>query len=185
MQELMNLALKTARRLWTDPEGESIAGEALLQALQSFDPTRGVPIKAYVVACVKLNILYHKRKAALRHDIIMPEAYWKEVYDFGGAGLAPHGLGTFTYTQAKRDNTPECRSQTYYIETEDTPLRRRYQTYEEEVDLPVSFEDWHLLHEHYIDKFPLDVIARKHNTTVYNIRKLLAAAKDRYIRSQE
>lgn len=34
-----------------------------------------------------------------------------------------------------------------------------------------------LLTEYYIDKWPLDVLARRHDTTIYGVRKLLKAAE--------
>lgn len=43
----------------------------------------------------------------------------------------------------------------------------------------VPQEDIQLLSEYYIDKWPLDVVARRHSVTVYRIRKMIRAAVDR------
>lgn len=47
----------------------------------------------------------------------------------------------------------------------------------------LSVEDRILLFEHYVDRWPLDVIARRHCTTIHRIRRQIAAATARYKRS--
>jgi hypothetical protein len=54
---------------------------------------------------------------------------------------------------------------------------------DEVTELLVSNADWMLLWEHFVDKWPLDVIARRHDTTVYGIRKQLGAAEARLRRA--
>jgi hypothetical protein len=47
----------------------------------------------------------------------------------------------------------------------------------EQLDIPM--EDWQLLVESYIDRWPMDVIARRHGVTVYRIKKQLTGALSR------
>lgn len=152
----MELANQVARRMWNDPEGESVAGECLLNAIRSFDPGNGTPIQAYIMHCVKMGVLDAQRRKSRRREVLKDSMYWEEVYDFGGAAAAP--------ANAERSSD----------------VHRRYCTYSESAELLVSQEDWTLLVERYIDKIPIDVIARRRNTTVYRARKLLHGAAARF-----
>lgn len=141
-----------------DPEGESVAGECLLKALRSFDPAKGTPIAAYVVRCVRLGVMDFNRSKSRRRDQLMPEEYWyNEVYDSGDiAGAVP--------TNSEKEGA----------------RRYGYRTYEEEAELPISQEEWRLLTERYVDRVPMDVLARRRNTTVYQLKKALHAAVSRF-----
>jgi len=41
--------------------------------------------------------------------------------------------------------------------------------------------DFQMLVEYYIDKWPLDVLARRHGVSIYKVRKLLRAATARFL----
>lgn len=44
-----------------------------------------------------------------------------------------------------------------------------------------SREDWQLLCEYYVDRWPLDVVAREHKTSQTHIKRKLAAALQRFL----
>lgn len=49
-----------------DPDAEGVADEALAFALKSFDPSRGVPVEAWVAKVVKQNVWCWWRRIAVR-----------------------------------------------------------------------------------------------------------------------
>jgi DNA-directed RNA polymerase specialized sigma24 family protein len=55
----------------------------------------------------------------------------------------------------------------------------------DEIDLDSTWtEDFQLLTESFVDRWPLDVIARRHGMTVYAVRKRLAEAKEQFLHAQ-
>ena len=125
MEELLKFAKKIALRMSKDPEVESIAGNALLRALRTYDGR--VHLYGWISVCVKMEV----RDFWRRHNRIkfMPETWWENVYE--------------VEEPATIDMDP------YY---------------------------WQILCEKYLEKWPLDVVARRHGKTVYRIRKDLEAA---------
>lgn len=52
-------------------------------------------------------------------------------------------------------------------------------THEEGEELDISREDWRLLVEYYVEKLPLDVLARKYSTSKLRVRRMIQGAVDR------
>jgi len=50
----------------------------------------------------------------------------------------------------------------------------------EESDLRISTEAWQLLYEHHVERWPLDVIARKYGVSVYTIKQWIKALQTRF-----
>ncbi len=133
--EALEYAQRVAFRMSVDVETQSIAGVSARRAVDTFDPTLGVPIKRHIARCVKMDIWSYWRKIKHRREEQKESMWWEEVWCFD----------------------------------------------EPEEELRVSTDDWQLLHEHYTDRWPMDVIARRRNTTIYQIKKMLRAAEQRFV----
>jgi DNA-directed RNA polymerase specialized sigma subunit len=133
MEELLNYAKKVAFSLYQDPEMGSIAGNALLRATRTHDPSK-VTLKAYIRVCVKMEAMDYGRRKSKRREEFHEEPFWEGVQE-----------------------TAPCF----------------------EAEIPVSQEDWQLLCEYYIERWPYDVVARRHGVTTYRIRRMLKAAVNR------
>lgn len=71
----------------------------------------------------------------------------------------------------KRNNLPTDGWWEVVVAVEDDPIT------EDEV---CSQDDWQLLCERYIEGWPLDVVARRHNVSTCYVKKLIAAALQRF-----
>lgn len=65
--EMLPIAVRAARRLWRDPEAESVAGEACIKAIRSFDG-RGT-LEGHVRYCVRVHIYHTWRKVRVRSAV--------------------------------------------------------------------------------------------------------------------
>lgn len=63
---------------------------------------------------------------------------------------------------------------------EDVPENREHPE-----DLPISREDFKLLIEYYVEKWPLDVVARRYGVGLHTARKMLKAAVSRLRETRE
>lgn len=83
-------------------------------------------------------------------------------------------IGVWNYWRRVRDRHEEHQSEVWWggVFVMDTP---------EIQELPIPAFDWKLLCEYYIEKWPLDVVARRYDTTVYGARKLLRQAEARLV----
>ena len=126
MEEDLRFAIRLAFRMGRDPELESIAGEKWWHATVTFDPSLGVPLRAWIARCVKQGVWEYWRSKQIRRR--------------------PH---------TGADPEPPAPDQT-------------------ERDLLLSQPCWRMLVEHYIDKWPLDVMCREYGLTVRQMRNTLA-----------
>lgn len=127
---LMPFAIAVARRMFNDPEADSIAGWALLRALRSFDSTK-CSVEGYVAHCVKTDVKHYWRKLKVRRVVVL-----------GGEDFDPGTVDSYT----------------------------------EDVLTPL---EWKLLIEKYELRWPHDVVARRNNMSVSQVRRMLAAAVDK------
>lgn len=64
---MLPIAIRTARKLWCDPEAESVAGEACIKAMRSFDG-RGT-LEGHIKRCVRIHIFHTWRKVKVRSAV--------------------------------------------------------------------------------------------------------------------
>lgn len=124
MTEALIYALRVAKALTRDPEGESLAGLAAWYAYRTFDPTKNVPWRRWVAICVKGHL----------------RDYWK-----------------YKRTESWVETTT-------IAPMDSEPIDELLQT------------DWQLLVESFIDKWPMDVIARRRGITIYQVKYMIRAA---------
>lgn len=85
-QTLLKLLLKrgerAATRLSRDPEVESIAGEATLRAIRTYDASKGLAIDIWVVYCVKMDCISYLRQRAHRNEQLRETEWFAERFAF-------------------------------------------------------------------------------------------------------
>lgn len=152
VEDAVKFAIRIARKMSNDPEVDSLAGEAAWRALYTYDERRGVKLSWWIAQLAKQSVQYYWRRIAkLRErEKFMDELWWKEQSKLGRIG---------------------SRAEHY---EEDNKLLRSANADEQELD--ISRDDWQLLVESLIQKWPLDVIARERGISLHQARKLRNAA---------
>lgn len=136
--EALAYGLRVARCIWRDSDAESVASEAVNNALNTFNAERGT-LPRWIALHVRQAIWDEWRKLRDRHSQFASDGWWEAIY------------------------------------TLDDPVS----------DAPrVCDADWQLLVEYYVDKWPLDVVAREHGVSTYRVRRMIAAATERFLESQ-
>lgn len=137
-EDALRYAKRVACRMMPrDCEAESLAGEAALRALRTYDPGRAVPMERWISICVRTDVWCYWRQRSRQSETFHDEQWWEE----------------------NEPVAPEV----------------------DEVELPC--QDWQILVETYIQRWPIDVVARERGISVYAARKLLRAAEARLERA--
>lgn len=149
----VRFAQHIARKMSKDPEVDSIAGEAAWRALYTYKIERGVKLSWWIAQLTKQAVQYYWRRIAkLRErEKFMDELWWAEQSE---AGRVSDG------TRYPEDNQV---------------LRNP----DNDVEIEVNANDWQLLVESFILRWPIDVIARERGVSVGAIRKQRTAAISR------
>lgn len=153
-------AQKIARKMSQDPEVDSLAGEAAWRALYTYDQSKNVKLSWWIAQLTKQSVQYYwRRMAKLRErEKLMDELWWQE----------QSNIGRVAETSGRKHA---------YVDGDNLTLR--LVTDGEELQYDVKREDWQLLIESFIQRWPLDVIAREHGVTIGTARKMRAAAISR------
>lgn len=139
VNEALEFAKRVALNIWQDPEAESVAGEALLNAMRTFDETKG-NYRQWIARHVKLGVWDFMRRFQARHSETRAEGWWEYLYN----------------------------DETDYTD----------------IPLPIPRADWELLVEYYLEKVPLDVVAKVRDVSVYRVRKMMEAATEKLLESK-
>lgn len=125
-ERLLEQALKTARRLGPDPEHESIAGFAVMTAVETYDPSKGVSLEQWTSYVVRTRVWSYWRTLRCRPieyrdveptcaDETPTETHpdWELLVERYINGVAEWALarrhGVTTYTMHKRINAAKAR----------------------------------------------------------------------------
>lgn len=151
--EAVSFAQKIARKMSQDPEVDSIAGEAAWRAMYTWDSKRGVKLSWWIAQLTKQSVIcYWRRMARLRaKEKLRDEFWWRDQAK----------EGRFTDSSSRYDD--------------DNRVYRR----PTEAEVPVNADDWQLLVESFILKWPLDVIARERSVSLSRARAMRLAAISR------
>jgi DNA-directed RNA polymerase specialized sigma24 family protein len=147
LEQALKYAKRVAFRMSKDPEVESLAGVAAWRAVRTYNPLLNVPMERWVARCVKTEVWCYWRKLRCRPITLKDDTWWESVHCVIGAEDAPPN--------------PRLGAKRVKPEAEELPIPR---------------EDHQLLCEYYLDKWPLDVLARRHEVTIPRVKKLLRAA---------
>lgn len=134
-------------------DADDISNEAGRRAHVTYDPVRGVPLRRWVAYVTKRDVWAMWRRNAKRKEVQKGEMWWE-----------------YQCTTEWKSSAGEKHGRVRYHFTPQRP------SVEEGV---ISPEDWVLLYSRFVDKWPEDVIARRNNTTIYQVRKRLKAALSR------
>lgn len=78
--EALDFAKRIAWSMWNDVESESVAGEALVYALRTYDPEKG-DFKRWVARHTKLTTWDYMRRFKARHSETRAEEFWELLYE--------------------------------------------------------------------------------------------------------
>lgn len=150
-------AQKIARKMSKDPEVDSIAGEAAWKALYTYDLSKGVKLSWWIAQLTKQSVQYYWRKMAKlrQREKLMDELWWQEQSNIGR-------VSSRSVAYPEGDN-----------------LTMRLTIDGEELQYDIKREDWQLLIESFVLRWPLDVIARERGISLNTARKMRAAAISR------
>jgi len=154
IEDAVRFAQKIARKMSQDPEVDSIAGEAAWRAMCSWDQSKNVKLSWWIAQLTKQSVIHYWRKLArLRaKEKFRNELWWAE--------------------QTKLGRVSEQKLRL----SEDNLILRHPDT---ESEIELKFDDWQLLVESYILRWPLDVIARERSISLGEARRLRLAAISR------
>lgn len=165
LPSILDYAQRIANKMSRDPEVLSLAGLAAWKAQQTFNEDKNVPEKRWIALIVKQHIWGYWRELKSRREV-----------PFGDI-MDTVAEGSFTKVGFKRgDDDESIRLKSAAANFEPT-IMADYSL--DDAKLDIAPEDWKILEENYVYKWPLDVIAKRNNITLYELRKRLAAAKSR------
>lgn len=147
LTQAVDYATRVARNMTRDPEGDSLANLAAWRAMTSFKPEKKVPLKRWIAICVRTHIHYYWRSRA-RH----PEQQFSQVSE------------------------EAWESMHIYTSTGSSELEAKLTAPEEPEELPMTRYDWQLLYENFVDRIPLDSIAKKRGISLKAARALVQSA---------
>ena len=154
VEEAVRFAQRIARKMSADPEVDSVAGEAAWRAMCSWDSARNVKMSWWIAQLTKQAVIhYWRRLARLRaKEKLRDEIWWQ-------------------------DQAMEGRIDAYQNRYDDDNLLHRIPKEGTYNDIPA--EDFQLLIESYVLRWPLDVIARERGVSLHRARALRNAALSR------
>lgn len=159
LQEAVVFATRVAFSMSKDPEVESIANMQAWYAMTTYNPAKG-PLDRWIARLVRQGVW----------------AMWRKQFCF----KRPMEVRTASLVIRIRRLKPI--TQSMYSEQDDDGeyyIRNDPEAPKEEKDLPIPYEEYRLLYEHHIDRFPLDVLAKHRNVTVSVVKCMIDAAERR------
>jgi hypothetical protein len=156
MEELLSYAQRVAYKYSrsSDPEIGSLAGAALRRATESYDPYRGLTAEAAALVRVMPE--------DIKQQFLIPPKRWVAI-------VVKQYVKDYWRKKSKHKEE-QCSELWWSIVA----------TFDESEEELVCQADWMLLYEKYIDRWPWDVVARRHGWSMKEARAAVNGAVQRF-----